>query len=124
MWKFKRGSAIIFGSFAGQENYQHPVAMHPLAGLLARWANVSEPKLHAPGLLEIQQMYAPQKGRWVFFLNHADKPASVQFVRSLERPASGIREIVTGQKISPTGTNLDLKSEVPAGSVRIYRIDF
>jgi beta-galactosidase len=121
---YKRGSAIIFGSFAGQENYQHPVAMHPLAGFFARWANLSEPELHAPGLLEIQQMYAPQKGRWVFFLNHADKPASVQFVRSLERPASGIREIVTGQKISPTGTNLDLKSEVPAESVRIYRIDF
>jgi beta-galactosidase len=121
---YKRGNAIIFGSFAGQENYQHPVAMHPLAGFLARWANLSEPELHAPGLLEIQQMYAPQKGRWVFFLNHADKPASVRFVRSLERPASGIREIVTGQKISPAGTNLDLKAEVPAESVRIYRIDF
>jgi beta-galactosidase len=122
--QYKRGSAIIFGSFAGQENYQHPVAMHPLAGLLAQWANLSGPSLHAPGLLEIQQMYAPQKGRWVFFLNHADKPASVRFNRSLERPASSIREIVTGRKFSPTGTNLELKSEVPAESVRIYRIDF
>ena len=122
--RYKKGSAIIFGSFAGQQNYQHPVAMHPLAGFLARWANLSEPELHAPGLLEIRQMYAPQKGRWVFLFNHADKPASVHFVRSLERPASGIREIVTGQKISPAGANLDLRSEVPAESVRIYRIDF
>jgi beta-galactosidase len=118
-----KGKAIILGSFAGQENYQHPVAMHPLAGLLARWAGVSRPKLQAPGLLELRQMYAP-KGRWVFFFNHADKPASVEFARVLERPGSGIREIVTGEKISSAGRRLNLKAEVPAQSVRIYRIDF
>jgi len=120
---YQNGKAIIFGSFAGQQNYQHPLPKHPLADLLARWAGISSPRLQAPGLSELRQMYAPQ-GRWVFFFNHADKPASVEFARVLEKPASNIREIVTGDKISPAGTNLNLKAEVPAQSVRIYRIDF
>jgi len=122
--RYKNGSAIIFGSFAGQENYQRPATMHPLAETLARWANLSEPALHAPSLLEMRQMYAPGKGRLVFFFNHGDKPASAHFARSLERPASAIREIVTGQRVSPAGTKLDLNAEVPAESVRVYRIDF
>jgi beta-galactosidase len=121
--EYQKGRAIIFGSFVGQENYLHPVAMHPLAGLLAQWAGLSAPKLRAPGLLELRQMYAP-KGRWVFLFNHADQPASVQFTRVVEKPASSVREIMTGAKISPAGTDLDLKAEVPAQSVRIYRIDF
>ena len=121
--EYRKGRAIIFGSFAGQENYLHPVAMHPLAGLLARWAGISAPKLRAPGLLELRQMYAP-KGRWLFFFNHADKPASVEFARMLEKSASSIREIVNGEKISWAGRELNLKAEVPAQSVRIYRIDF
>ena len=120
---FDKGNAIILGTFAGQENYLHPVAMHPLGGLLARWAGLSEPRLRAPGLLEMRQMYSA-KGRWVFFFNHRDKPSSVEFRRALEKPASSIREVMTGQKIVPAGSELHLKAEVPAGSVRIYRIDF
>lgn len=121
--KYYKGSAIIFGSFAGQENYEHPVAMHPLAGLLRRWAGLSEPNLRSPKLLELRQMNAPN-GRWVFFFNHADKPASVEFTRALEKPTSRIREIMTGQELAHTGTDLNLKAVVPAESVRIYRIDF
>jgi beta-galactosidase len=120
---FNQGSAIIFGSFAGQENYEHPVEMHPLAAILARWAGLSEPKLHAPAMVELRQMDA-LKGRWVFFFNHGDKVAPVEFVRVLEKPATSIREIVTGQRVAPTGVKLDLKAEVPAESVRIFRIDF
>ena len=120
---YGRGSAIIFGSFAGQENYEHPVAMHPLGGILSKWAGLSKPNLRAAALLELRQMYAP-RGRFVFFFNHADKPASVEFSRALEKPASSIREITTGQNIAPTGTNLELKADVPAQAVRIYRIDF
>ena len=120
---YHKGRAIILGSFAGQENYERPVAMHPLAGLLARWAHLSQPKLQAPGLLELRQMYAPN-GRWVFFFNHADKPAAVEFVRVLERPASRMREIMTGEEIAHAGTNLNLAADVPAQSVRIYRIEF
>jgi len=121
--EYHKGRAIILGAFAGQENYEHPVAMHPLAGLLARWAGLSEPKLRAPALLELRQMYAPQ-GRWVFFFNHGDKPASVEFSRFLERPASTIREIMTGREINPAGADLNLKELVPGQSVRIYRIEF
>ncbi len=120
---YNKGRAMIFGSFAGQENYEHPVAMHPLAGILAKWAGLSEPKLRAPALLELRQMYAP-KGRLVFFFNHGENPATLEFSRSLEKPALGIHEIVTGGKVRATGTNLDLKAEVPAQGVRIYRIDF
>src|SRR5262249_32218216 len=121
--EYQKGCAIILGGFAGQENYEHPVVMHPLAALLARWAHLSEPKLQAPGLLELRQMYAPN-GRWVFFFNHADKTASVEFARGLERPASRIGEIMTGEEIAHAGTDLNLAADVPAQSVRIYRIEF
>lgn len=120
---YQKGHAIIFGSFAGQENYEHPVPMHPLAGILANWAGLSQPKLQAPPLLELRQMYAP-KGRWVFFFNHANKAASVEFSRELEKPPSGVREIMTGQTLEAKGTTLHLKAQVPAESVRVYRIDF
>jgi beta-galactosidase len=120
---YHNGSAIVLGTFAGQENYLHPVALHPLGGLLARWAGLAQPELRAPALLEVRQMYSA-KGRWVFFFNHADRPASVEFRRALEKPASSIREVMTGPKIVPAGSELHLKAEVPAGSVRIYRIDF
>lgn len=68
-------------------------------------------------------MYAP-KGRLVFFFNHAEEPVSVEFGRTLERPASKIWEIMTSQVVTPTGTELNLKASIPAQSVRIYRIDF
>jgi beta-galactosidase len=121
--RFQKGAAIIFGGFAGQENYERPRRMHPLAGLLAQWAGLSEPRLRAPHGLELRQMQAP-KGRLVFFFNHADEPAAVEFSRTLERPASRISEIMTGQEVTPTATGLNLKAEIPAQSVRIYRIEF
>jgi hypothetical protein len=121
--KYQKGSAIVLGAFAGQENYEHPVAMHPLAGSLSRWADLSEPGLRATRPVELRQMVGAN-GRWVFFFNHGDKPASVEFSRSLEKPASSIREIMTGEKISAAGTKLHLKADVPANSVRVYRIEF
>jgi beta-galactosidase len=121
--EYHKGRAIILGGFAGQENYEHPVAMHPLARWLARWAGLSEPKLRAPALVELRQMCA-SNGRWVFFFNHGDKPASVEFSRVLERSASRIREITSGREIAPTGTDLNLKELVPGQSVRVYRIEF
>jgi beta-galactosidase GanA len=121
--RYQKGRAIVFGGFVGEQNYQHPVAMHPLAGLLAEWSGLSRPKLRAPARLELRQMYAPN-GRWVFFFNHGDKPAAVEFARTLERPASNIREVATGRQVAHVGTELNLKGDVPAESVRIYRIDF
>jgi len=121
--RYKKGSAIIMGSFAGQENYEHPVLLHPLAKILAEWARLSEPSLHAPSLLELREMQAPT-GRLIFLFNHSQKQAPVEFRRELEKPASRIREITTDEKITTTGNALLIKTEVPAQSVRVYRIDF
>lgn len=120
---YGKGRAIILGSFAGQENYLRPVAMNPLGGTLVEWAGLSKPDFHAPALVELREMYAPA-GRLVFFFNHRDKPATVEFSRTLGRPASAIRELMTDQQVQPAGATLDLKANVPAHSVRVYRIDY
>ena len=120
---FKRGSAIVFGSFVGQQNYLEPMEMHPLAGILAQWSGLSMPVLAAPGLIELRQMYSP-RGRVVFLFNHGEKPGKVEFWRTLEKPATAIHEIVTGKTEHPTGSRLAIKIEVPPQSVRIYRIDY
>jgi len=121
--RYNKGSAIVFGSFAGQENQQKPVAMHPLGAILAKWAGLHEPALKASSLIELRQMSSPQ-GRLVLLFNHSDKPANVDFQRSLERPAKSLTEIVTGEKVEPAGENLELKPMLPAESVRVYRIDY
>jgi len=121
--RHNKGSAIVLGSFAGEQNYEHPLRMHPLAKILAEWARLSQPKLDAPSLLELREMQAP-RGRLIFFFNHSERTASVKFRRDLEKPASGIREIMTDEKITTAGTSLLLRTEVPAQSVRLYRIDF
>jgi hypothetical protein len=94
-----------------------------LAKILAEWARLSEPSLHAPSLLELREMQAPT-GRLIFLFNHSQKQAPVEFRRELEKPASRIREITTDEKITTTGNALLIKTEVPAQSVRVYRIDF
>lgn len=121
--RYGKGDAIILGSFAGQENYLHPVNRHPLAAILSRWAGLSEPNLQRPPLLELREMRSA-KGRFVFFFNHSEKAAQVEFRRELENSPSSIREIMTDQKITTSAKTLSLKSEVPAQSVRIYRIDY
>lgn len=68
-------------------------------------------------------MYAPN-GRWVFFFNHTAATAPLDFSRTLEKPATRIHEIMTGQELAHAGTNLNLKADIPAQSVRVYRIDF
>jgi len=97
--------------------------MHPLTKILTAWAGLSQPHFDAHPVVELREMQSP-KGRLVFFFNHSDQSASVQFHRDLEKPASGIQEIMTAEKITTTGATLTLKTEVPAQSVRIYRIDF
>lgn len=121
--QYQKGSAIVLGSFAGQENYTNPVPMHPLADILIRWAGLTKPELQAPPLLELRQMQAPQ-GRFVFFFNHGDRSAQVHFSRELERPAGSVREITTGQRITTQGSHLNLEAEVPPRTVRVYRIAY
>lgn len=121
--RYNAGSAIVFGSFVGEENYQHPVPKHPLALLLSRWAKVSQPRLVAPALVELREMQAPS-GRFVFLFNHSDKPVPVEFRRGLEKPAARFQEIVTGQTLPMIGKDLQIRTEVAPQSVRIYRVDF
>ncbi|UWZ85051.1 beta-galactosidase [Occallatibacter riparius] len=121
--KTGKGSAIVFGSFAGHENYREPVKMHPLGDILANWAGLSRPQLDAPPLVELREMKAPQ-GRVVFLFNHGDKAARVQFARELEKPAKAVREIATGATVPADGSHLRITAEVPPGSVGVYRIDY
>jgi beta-galactosidase len=120
---FKKGKAIVFGSFAGQENYRKPLEMHPLLELLANWSGLSTPKLQAPTRIELRQMHAP-KGRLVFLFNHGEEAAQVEFTRTLEKPASAIHEIVTGQAQQPALSTFTVRTELLPQSVKIYRIDY
>lgn len=36
---------MLLGTFAGQENEAKPVGMHPLGGILAKWAGLKEAEL-------------------------------------------------------------------------------
>jgi hypothetical protein len=42
----------------------------------------------------------------------------------VERPAASVREIVTGETRKAEGKRFAVKTEVPAQTVRIYRIDY
>jgi beta-galactosidase len=120
---FGKGSTIIVGSFIGQENYREPVDMHPLGAILAEWAHLKRAELHAASPVELRQMES-EKGRFVFLFNHSDKPADVEFTRSLEKSASRIREITTSDSGRMTGSSLHIQTVVPVQGVRIYRIDY
>ena len=121
---FGKGKAMIIGSFVGQENYREPVDMHPLGEILATWAHLTRPELHAAASVELRQMQG-DKGRFVFFFNHGEKPVNVQFTRSLEKPASRISEIVTNEESArATMSILHIQTVVPAHGVRIYRTDY
>ncbi len=68
-------------------------------------------------------MVAPE-GRFVFFFNQGEKPAGVRFARALEKPAARIRELSSSQIVQTTGPMFRVETEVPGGSIRVYRIDF
>jgi hypothetical protein len=97
--------------------------MHPLGGILAKWAGLKEPELKAPALVELREMDG-ENGRFVFLFNHGEKAAEVEFAEELERPAGNVREIVTGETRKVEGKRFAVKTEVPALGVRIYRIDY
>ncbi len=121
--RYNKGSAILFGGFAGQENYQHPVDRHPLAGILSDWAQLSQARFSAPQMVELREMQSP-KGRFVFFFNHGDKSAAVEFSRELESPATSIREITKDQNVATQGRTFRIQTELAPESVNVYRIDF
>jgi alpha galactosidase C-like protein len=114
---------ILLGTFAGQANEANPVAKHPLGEILAKWAGLTLPKLKGPALVELREMTG-EKGRFVFLFNHADKAAQVDFAEGLEKPATSVREIVSGETQNVEGIRFRVTVEVPAHAVRIYRIDY
>lgn len=120
---YGKGSAILLATLAGQFNEQKPVVMHPLGGILARWAGLQVPELVAPSLLELREMEAP-KGKFVFLFNHGDKVAEVEFTEELLHPPARLREIIDGKSLATTGKTLQLRAEVPARAIRIFRIDY
>ena len=120
---YGKGSAMLLGTFAGQGNETKPVVMHPLGGILAKWAGLTIPELKAPALVELREM-GGEKGQFVFLFNHADKAAQVEFAEELERPAASVREIVTGETRKAEGRRFKAATEVSAQSVRVYRIDY
>jgi beta-galactosidase GanA len=120
---YGKGSTILLGTFAGQSNEAKPAAMHPLGAILTKWAGLTEPELKAPGLVELREMDA-EKGRFVFLFNHGEKAAEVELAEELERPAAGVREIVTGETRKAEGKRFALRTEVPGEAVRVYRIDY
>ena len=120
---YGKGRAILLGTFAGQSNEATPVAMHPLGGILMKWAGLTEPSLKAPALVELREMDGG-KGRFVFFFNHGERTAEVEFTEELERTAGNVRELVLGETRKLEGKTFTVMTEIPALAVRIYRIDY
>lgn len=120
---YGKGSTIVLGTFAGQRNELSPEPDHPLAGILAKWAGLSLPELKAPKLVELREMDAA-KGQLLFFFNHGQQSAQVEFSTTLPQEAGDIREIVTARALSPAGRRFEVKTDIPGESVRVYRIDF
>ena len=120
---YGKGSAMLLGTFAGQENEAKPVAMHPLGGILAKWAGLTKPELKAPALVELREMDG-EKGKFVFLFNHGEKAAEVEFAEELGRPATRVVEIEGGEGLKTAGKHFAVKTEVPAQAVKVYRIDY
>lgn len=121
--KYGKGSIIVLGTFAGEPNFLAPVENHPLLDLLANWAGIARPQMKASSFVELRTMDAPN-GKLVLFFNHDSKPAQADYTAELSKPASKISEILTGGTVAPNGKTLKLSTEVPAGSVRVYRVDY
>jgi hypothetical protein len=73
---YGKGSAMLLGTFAGQQNEAKPVAMHPLGEILAKWAGLVQPEWKAPALVELREMDG-EKGKFGRrFLGHWNYAAS------------------------------------------------
>ena len=98
--------------------------MHPLGGILAKWAGLRAPELKAPPLVEVRQMDA-ETGKFVFLFNHSEKAANVEFAEELPKAARNAQEVVVDAHDGKVdGRRFAVKGELPAGSVRIWRIDY
>jgi len=63
-------------------------------------------------------------GRMVFFINWGAVPAKIAFSLPLDKAPKKVREITTGRQMAAPGMQVRIDAEVPAGGVRVYRIDY
>jgi beta-galactosidase len=119
---YGKGSVILLGTFAGEPNQVAPVANHPLAGLLADWAAVKRPQLTSAAFVELQRMFS-NSGELIFFFNHGSAPSHVNYTTSLAGPPKKVMEIMTGET-HQSGVQFKIDAEIPAETVRVYRIDY
>ncbi len=124
-----KGRALIIGTFLGERNATDPVAGHPLGDLLADWASVGRPRLASSSFVELRRMAAPS-GELLLLFNHGQQPARVDYEWALPWPAASARELVTGAPLDArggpariAGNVARISGEIPAESVRVYRVD-
>jgi beta-galactosidase len=109
------GSAVILGGFAGNYNEKNPVSMNPLGEKLMQWAGIEGPEMKASSPVEVREMISGGK-RVVFFFNHGDKSAAVEYTTPV-RSVADFQELISGER-----QKLDrmLKFELPAQSVKVW----
>jgi beta-galactosidase len=123
-----KGRAIILGTLAGERNAIEPVDMNPLGDILAEWAGLERPVLAASRFVELRRMTAPD-GELVFVFNHGSEAAHVTCTLPLIRAPRSIRELVAGAPApavpaaGAAAITFRLDTDIPAQSVRVYRID-
>jgi beta-galactosidase len=129
------GRAIVVGTFPGQAN-ENPEAVSrqranivvgaiegpargqsALGALLATWAGLTVTNLKSNVPVDFQQLVA-DSGHMIFLMNWEAATARVDFAVPAARK---IREITTGTDV-PAGERI--QAEVPAQSVRVYRLDY
>ena len=118
-----KGHALIIGTFVGEQNSIDPAANHPLGGLLADWAGLTRPRLAASSFIELRRMVAPG-GELALLSNHAASPARVEYEWSTLHPAGRVVELTSGTPMDAAGDTVRLTIEIPAESVRVFRVDY
>lgn len=133
--KYKNGSTIVFGGFAGQANYTKPVDQHPLEKRLRVWAGLATPALKTWGAVEFREMTSTD-GRFEFFFNHETTPASVRFTLAVGPEFGNVIELITSgtgysqpghsptaPDVTPQGL-ITMQFDIPPESVRIFRVEY
>lgn len=133
--KYKNGSTIVLGGFAGQANYMKPVDGHPLGKKLSDWAGLATPALKSLGPIEFREMTS-NNGRFEFFFNHEKTPVSTRFTLALGTEFGSITELITSgtgysqpghspsaPTVTPQGL-VTMQFDIPPESVRIFRVDY
>ena len=143
--RYEKGSAIVAGTFFGLAN-ETPEALsrqranivvgneapanadsrpglHPLGGFLITWAGLAPPELKSDAPLDVQQLVA-DSGRMLFAINWEARPAAFTVALPLEKPARQVREITTGAVVPGAGNRIEIRADVPAQGVRVYRVDY